>query len=1135
MAQRVWGGGTGPVDGLWSTATNWTDDQVPDSTDEALFNSTDTTNCRLDVSIAVATFTATSAYTGTIDGATDDLDHDVSGDVTLDCTRFDAGDGTWTVGGSFDNKDVTTWNRDASEVEMTGYSKSTITSSSSKSFYTLKVSGYVETTTDVTVRSLNVPVSGTLDTRGGDFRVQGGTYSNYGVIDTSLNTYFYIENGTTVTAQDGYFRTYRLEFAGNFTTNTIAPGTYIADNHVRFTHDADAAQTCRLSGGQYIFETSYVYVQTKYNNTYTFDNSVNNPDIVIRGGSFSIQQSTGTTTYTKGTGTITVDAPGNGNYYMYINGYSVEDLVWIGGTTGARIHFYHSGTLDSFTSLYRGVINIGNTITLTCSGDFTVRPGCGIYSSANLSGCTLNVGGDLDIRGGASYTSPWKAASTWYLNVTGSAYFEYCDIGYCDASGSTSPADASLSCTNSGNNTSVDFTAPVNYTWSAAGAGVWNNSANWTPTGVPSKNGDTATFDATSTQNCRMDVSVRIASLTATSGYTGTLDGATDDLDHLFARNVTLDCTQVDMGDGTWTVRGSWDHADVGTFNSNSGGLYLEGTNSVVDSGRTLTGSSGNLLNDVDVHEYAVYTVAGDAYGAGTVTVYGGISVNSSQLFGVDTGDLKLPETGTISGAGSTSVIDGSLSQMDNPGGITTADLQIGGSVTSVVPGIYGCEIKFINSGAGPYTTNPPSGVFRSTGLAFTYTGSGTMTVNLADNQMLVAGSVTCTNSGGGTLNLTGGGASYVNYTGTADVSAASSSTLTLTQSEFLEMYVSSSAAGGGSGLSTSPWTLDEALGYSEMRDRVNVLADGVYHVLNQITTNAGAREAPITMRGRSSSDGSAYGSRTNAGPLDTSNMPEIRVTRLSGYVLYPSSWWLFESLRFISATLYSYIVFAQGAAVFRNCAFENSASGGSGLFPNEFSLVLDCDAEAEHVALSGGTSNSYTLIIGCRVRCTGSSSDYGITSRGAYVFNTVVYDSADRGVQSDSPRDYPTALFNSTVVNAAGSAYEFGNNGPQVGESSIGNMITGCARAHDNLYVASGANPLLTAFNRVRDNTSADVGVADYSQEYAYIEADEDGDDQDYFDASAQDYRMVETSPGAGNGSFGWNDIGALQAVRQQ
>jgi len=45
MATRVWGGGTGPVDGDWNTATNWTGDVAPANGDDVVFDTTDFTPC----------------------------------------------------------------------------------------------------------------------------------------------------------------------------------------------------------------------------------------------------------------------------------------------------------------------------------------------------------------------------------------------------------------------------------------------------------------------------------------------------------------------------------------------------------------------------------------------------------------------------------------------------------------------------------------------------------------------------------------------------------------------------------------------------------------------------------------------------------------------------------------------------------------------------------------------------------------------------------------------------------------------------------------------------------------------------------------------------------------------------------
>ena len=55
-------------DGLWSTATNWSGDVLPGSTDIVVFDATSTTDSTIDASFAgtICDWTVDSAYTGTI-------------------------------------------------------------------------------------------------------------------------------------------------------------------------------------------------------------------------------------------------------------------------------------------------------------------------------------------------------------------------------------------------------------------------------------------------------------------------------------------------------------------------------------------------------------------------------------------------------------------------------------------------------------------------------------------------------------------------------------------------------------------------------------------------------------------------------------------------------------------------------------------------------------------------------------------------------------------------------------------------------------------------------------------------------------------------------------------------------------
>jgi len=920
--------------------------------------------------------------------------------------------------------------------------------------------------------------------------------------------------------------------------------------------------------------------------------------------------------------------------------------------------------------------------------------------------------------------------------------------------------------------------------------GNWNTAVCWTGDTVPGS-GDDVVFDGTDTTDCDFNININIASLTATSAYTGTLDAdptlssssSSQNSNHAISGNVTLDCSQVDMGNSTWTVGGSWDHTDTTNFNANSSTLILTGTS------KGLNGHPSKLLYNITIQSGASYTVSStNTYATGTIIIEGTITIGSGLHFGLNgSGDLQVTSSGEINGSGAPAIISAGISKMDGKIN-TTEKLEIWGNLSILAPAIYECGFQFINTGTGPWSLNPSPGTFRCMGLDFSYSNSGTMTVDLSQNELFIYGNISTTNSGGGTLNLIGGsgstsndysvsfngsskyctggnildksktdeftistwiktttssslmdiiskvnslvgyefktnsdntlgflmgyfgigflevktsntyivkpsssssssssvewindgnwhhvcvskststsasgvkiyidgynqpldisantlndsdssnagdfilgkyetGSRYFNgyideasvwnkelstseieeiynngsttdlrthsafssleawwpsgdydlydqlidrtfnnynlsminmsssdivsdttggstynvtpkiiHKGSADVSAASSSTLSLTQSNFIDCYVSSQV-GTGLGTWEAPWTLTEALDQAQEADRVNVLKDGTYTISSLTSnTNNGSQSTPIILRGRTSGNESAFGQRTKAGPLDTSNMPVINFTTVGGGAALAISYnWIVESIKFTSSTHASALISANTTIV-KNCYFENSVTDGYGVLVIRAASVIDCDAVCGgKVCFSFATYGGY--MIGSRGKCTQSSSTgapFFANGRGI-IYGCVSYDSSSNAMYQRDPRNY-IFVVNCTMVNPVYDGFLLGSPGPQNPHLSVGNMITGCQRAHDNLYSASGSNPMLTGWNRVRDNTSTDNGLADWSQEYEYVEEDLDGDSQDYMDVPSQDYRLKNTSPAAGQGAFGWNDIGALQAKR--
>jgi len=298
------------VDGLFNNANNWSSSSggagglgVPTLQDKIVFDGGNVTNCRLNLAMTVGEIDMQAAYTGTIDGATDDLSHAITGDVTLDGTRFDMGDGTWTVSGNWDNVDVTTFNRNLSTLVMDGTSKNIVTGFA-PTFHHITFSGTITIPNAPIASSVQFhgtcTVSGTLDievgrqirtiTDGAVF-TGAGTVTGSGVYRAGADT-TYSFNGTYTAAE------LRLDES---TTLTVAPT--IDSALVTFLVSGSGNKTLTFAAGTTTF-TGDVIFNVNAANTNTVANNTNNPNLVFE-GDVTLTETVGTLTWTKGTGTIT--------------------------------------------------------------------------------------------------------------------------------------------------------------------------------------------------------------------------------------------------------------------------------------------------------------------------------------------------------------------------------------------------------------------------------------------------------------------------------------------------------------------------------------------------------------------------------------------------------------------------------------------------------------------------------------------------------------------------------------------------------------------------------------------------------------------------------------------------------------
>lgn len=454
MANRVWGAGSGAgTNGLYSTAANWTDDTKPIAGDTATFNGGVVLDCRLDEALDVAAVDMQSGYTGTINGATDDLSHAISKNAIFDGTRFDMGDGTYTVGGNFDNKDVTTFNANGSTLILNGVNK-TLTGVGSNMFENLTIDGIIITNANEIICNNNLTVNGRIAANGiQKIRLIGPAFlqvASSGIITGTGELRFSNESG--ITQQDGKIDISKMTFLAAHITGTIIPATYESAT-VTSDNTGAGSRTLRLSSGSYIFTGDVVFLVNNTGGT-VIDNVTNNPNLEFQ-GNVTLTETAGTITWTKGTGEITLAGTGSGTQTIDFLDKSVEAItVNASGATKQISNDLNTVSMDVLI----GTLDT-NAKDITTTGDFRVRSPASI---ADLAGSTLTIGDDFNAFGDPDADIALTGTSTWFLNVTGDNFAAYATVTNCDASGGSTLNV--FQGTDGGGNTNVNFNIVVDPT-----------------------------------------------------------------------------------------------------------------------------------------------------------------------------------------------------------------------------------------------------------------------------------------------------------------------------------------------------------------------------------------------------------------------------------------------------------------------------------------------------------------------------------------------------------------------------------------------------------------------------------------------------------------------------------------------
>ncbi|HLB32302.1 MAG TPA: fibronectin type III domain-containing protein [Patescibacteria group bacterium] len=401
--------------------------------------------------VVAGAFTITA---GTFDNATNDNAVTVTGDVTMDNTQTDMGDATWTVSGSFDNKDVTTFNRNLSTLVMSGGTEATpvslIGKHGSNMLNNLTVSGYAQ------IPSANggyfavyrvITISGTIDITSAErLWPYGDTPADLYVTNTGKITgagVLGLDGYTSIIQQDGTIDVASISIAGEHSaaSSSIVPATYQSAT-VSISGGGATNLTWATSAGTYTFNGNVTFRgNSSSTGTYTIDNSAG-ANFVFK-GNVTVTNGTSTLNWTKGAGSITFSKASGTQTANFLD-KTVEDLIIGDGSTTNTVQLTDGVTTDDIT------VNSGSTLdmnsqavsygaatgstnngTIKLKGDETLTnisnldtdsgwveyTGTGAYATLPYTGIYYN----LNFSGSGSYTLPASLDANGEFALNGSA------------------------------------------------------------------------------------------------------------------------------------------------------------------------------------------------------------------------------------------------------------------------------------------------------------------------------------------------------------------------------------------------------------------------------------------------------------------------------------------------------------------------------------------------------------------------------------------------------------------------------------------------------------------------------------------------------------------------------------------
>ncbi len=341
----------------------------------------------------------------------------------------------------------------------------------------------------------------------------------------------------------------------------------------------------------------------------------------------------------------------------------------------------------------------------------------------------------------------------------------------------------------------------------------------------------------------------------------------------------------------------------------------------------------------------------------------------------------------------------------------------------------------------------------------------------------------------------------------------------------FTERYVTS-AASGGSGTEGAPWTLAEALTNAVAGDRVNIQSDSGYSLGADTVTNVGTIVSAIVFRGYNSSIGDLEGQGRNAdGTLNTTNFPVITLT---GNLLN-SNFSIFEALRF-TGSINGDLVGSAGPdqAVVVQCSFLNTANNASArAYRTDNNCgILNCDFECSGASHASVVNAGVRLaFVGNRVKATANTH---LEVNNGFLIGSLFF-GATSSVGIDLLDDQINSVIYGNTIHNVGIAIRSPNEANVSFSFYINNHITECDEYIDNQYSATASKVIIEINNRTKNNTTARTGIGD-GIAVGEITTDTGGDETDFVNAGAGNFRLISAAPGKAAGMVEFADCGAYQ-----